>query len=83
MFKRICDIVFTVHAQGLSSFYFIYPHFINRMCISEMGVIYVDIYVYNCAKKFFAMKNRIFTAFYLTLQIFFYTIKVLFSEIQG
>ena len=48
-----------------------------------MGVIYVDIYVYNCAKKFFAMKNRIFTAFYLTLQIFFYTIKVLFSEIQG
>ena len=82
VFKRVCSIIFTARTQGLSCYYLNYPHFINSMCITEMGVVYVDIYVYNLSKKFFVLKTRIFTAFHLTYEEFFYTIKVLFSKIQ-
>ena len=49
------------------------------MCISEINIFVVDIYVYKWKKIFLSFKKWIFADFSLTLCIFFYTINMLFS----
>ncbi len=76
------EYVYTACTQVILHIFFFYPHFINRVWISGMGLFYVDIYVHTGLNNFFFQKNRIFAEFFLTLSEFFYTIKMLFSEIR-
>jgi hypothetical protein len=64
---HVFEEMFTFDTQIKFYFRLNYPHFIHRMCINKLGVIYVDIYVYNVKKIFFFQKYRIFAEFSLTL----------------